>query len=229
MIGLLYNGPIKSNIQMAQISQESFKRIEGDQMIVLNYAGIGSRETPTIILKGMRNFATYMAEQGHTVSTGGAKGADSAFIDGAMQGNGSLRNYLPFPGYNGYRDNIMPFDQSKKVMDLAKKYHPAWNRCSPTARLMHARNCNIILGPHLIEPVAFILCWTPDGLVTGGTGQALRLAKDYMIPVCNLGKAKTMEEAFEMLQTLKEDIAHGIATMDLSLSGDFKLFGDYYE
>jgi predicted house-cleaning NTP pyrophosphatase (Maf/HAM1 superfamily) len=50
-----------------------------------------------------------------------------------------------------------------------------------------------------------------------------------MIPVCNLGKAKTMEEAFEMLQTLKEDIAHGIATMDLSLSGDFKLFGDYYE
>jgi hypothetical protein len=177
----------------------------------------------------MRNFATYMAEQGHTVSTGGAKGADSAFIDGAMQGNGSLRNYLPFPGYNGYRDNIMPFDQSKKVMDLAKKYHPAWNRCSPTARLMHARNCNIILGPHLIEPVAFILCWTPDGLVTGGTGQALRLAKDYMIPVCNLGKAKTMEEAFEMLQTLKEDIAHGIATMDLSLSGDFKLFGDYYE
>ena len=85
------------------------------------------------------------------------------------------------------------------------------------------------LGPHLIEPVAFILCWTPDGLVTGGTGQALRLAKDYMIPVCNLGKAKTMEEAFEMLQTLKEDIAHSIATMDLSLSGDFKLFGDYYE
>lgn len=198
-------------------------------MTVLNYAGIGSRETPTIILKGMRNFATYMAEQGHTVSTGGAKGADSAFIDGAMQGNGSLRNYLPFPGYNGYRNNIMPFDRSKKVMDLAKKYHPAWNRCSPTARLMHARNCNIILGPHLIEPVAFILCWTLNGLVQGGTGQALRLAKDYMIPVCNLGKAKTVEEAFEMLETLKEDIAHGIATMDLSLSGDFKLFGDYYE
>jgi hypothetical protein len=198
-------------------------------MTVLNYAGIGSRETPTIILKGMRNFATYMAEQGHTVSTGGAKGADSAFIDGAMQGNGSLRNYLPFPGYNGYRNNIMPFDRSKKVMDLAKKYHPAWNRCSPTARLMHARNCNIILGPHLIEPVAFILCWTLNGLVQGGTGQALRLAKDYMIPVCNLGKAKTVEEAFEMLETLKEDIDHGLATIETSLTGDFKLFGDYYE
>lgn len=198
-------------------------------MTVLNYAGIGSRETPTIILKGMRNFAKYMAEQGHTVSTGGAKGADSAFIAGAMQGNGVIKNYLPFPGYNGYRNNIMPFDKSKKVMDLAKKYHPAWNRCSPTARLMHARNCNIVLGPHLIEPVAFILCWTPDGLMQGGTAQALRLAKDYKIPVCNLGKAKTTEEAFEMLQTLKEDIANSIAAMDLSLSGDFKLFGDYYE
>lgn len=197
--------------------------------MILTYAGIGSRETPDIILKGMRNFAKYMAELGHTVSTGGAKGADSAFIDGAMQGNGVIQNYLPFPGYNGYRTNLMPYDQSKKVMDLAKKYHPAWNRCSPTARLMHARNCNIILGTHLAQPVDFIVCWTPDGLITGGTGQALRLAKDYNIPVCNLGKAKTNEEAFEMLQTLKEDIDHGLATIETSLTGDFKLFGDYYE
>lgn len=45
---------------------------------------------------------------------------------------------------------------------------------------------------HLDDPAAFVLCWTPDGSLdgtgsdTGGTGQALRIAAAYDVPVFNL-------------------------------------------
>ena len=45
-----------------------------------------------------------------------------------------------------------------------------------------------MLGDDLDQPVSFVVCWTPGGEVTGGTGQALRIAADpqYNIPVFNL-------------------------------------------
>ena len=56
-----------------------------------------------------------------------------------------------------------------------------------------ARNAMQVLGPNLDDPSAFIVCWTPDASdgsktspKTGGTGQALRIAHEYKIPVYNL-------------------------------------------
>jgi hypothetical protein len=72
-------------------------------------------------------------------------------------------------------------------MDMAKQFHPAWNRCSPGARKLHARNCFQVMGRDLNSPVDFIICWTRGGLGGGGTGQALRIAKHYNIPVFDLG------------------------------------------
>jgi hypothetical protein len=37
------------------------------------------------------------------------------------------------------------------------------------------------------SPVDFIVCWTPYGEVTGGTGQALRIAKANEIAIYNFG------------------------------------------
>ena len=56
-----------------------------------------------------------------------------------------------------------------------------------TARKFHARNCYQVLGKDLQSPSNFVLCWTPGGAVTGGTGQALRIAIDRGIPVFNMG------------------------------------------
>lgn len=50
-----------------------------------------------------------------------------------------------------------------------------------------ARNAHQLLGNSLKSPSLFILCWTDGGRVTGGTGQALRMAPDLGIPVINLG------------------------------------------
>lgn len=188
----------------------------------LIYAGIGSRETPDFILKAMYNFAQFMAKDYNAIlRSGGAKGADTAFIKGAKSKNGKVENYLPFPNYNGYKDGVVPMP--KGCMELARKYHPNWKACSDGAKLMHARNCMIALGPYLVLPVHFIVCWTPNAEITGGTGQALRLALDYYIPVCNLGTCKTMDEAVEKLNNLSSEIKKGLDNANDNIFNKFTL------
>jgi hypothetical protein len=48
------------------------------------------------------------------------------------------------------------------------------------------RNSFQVLGPDLQSPVSFVVCWTTGGKISGGTGQALRIAKDLSIPIFNL-------------------------------------------
>ena len=35
-------------------------------------------------------------------------------------------------------------------------------------------------------PSNFVVCYTPDGKASGGTGQAIRIAEYYNIPIYNL-------------------------------------------
>ena len=66
-------------------------------MAPLIYAGIGARKTPEPVLAVMRRMAWYLAEKGWHLNTGGADGADRAFVEGSPV----LRTvFLPWPGYN---------------------------------------------------------------------------------------------------------------------------------
>ena len=77
---------------------------------------------------------------------------------------------------------------------LAEHVHPAWNSCSQGARKLHARNAYQVLGSNLETPADFVICWTPDGCETpetrtrrtGGTGQAIAIARLANVPVINL-------------------------------------------
>ena len=53
---------------------------------------------------------------------------------------------------------------------IASSLHPAWHRCSPAARKLHARNSAIVLGASTDEPVDALVAWTVGGAVTGATG-----------------------------------------------------------
>lgn len=156
------------------------------------YAGIGSRETPDSVLLQMENLARELASRGWMLSSGGALGADSAFEAGCDQTAGPKRICLPWREYNDRagRGVVSLTDLSESVRDralrIAAECHPAWQRCSAGARLLHGRNSLIVLGTDLLSPVKLILCWTRDGKDSGGTGQALRLAARRRIPVWNL-------------------------------------------
>lgn len=144
----------------------------------LIYTGIGSRNSPTNILKRFKQIADQLGEWGYTLRSGGANGADSAFEDGC--GNYPKEIYLPWMSFNGNGSKL--YKLSKEAYDMAEKYHPSWDRLTPGAQKLHTRNCYQVLGQDLRTPSKFIVCWTS---ARGGTTQALRIAEDYGIPVFN--------------------------------------------
>lgn len=145
-----------------------------------HYAGIGSRQTPPPVLEQMFALAQQLARASWTLHSGGAAGADTAFEQGARAGHGRCIITQPYDDW--YRDH----DTRDAAMALAAQHHPNWAACSDFARRAHARNGIIVLGRNLQSPVHCIICWTPNGTISGGTGQALRLAQHYSIPVHNL-------------------------------------------
>jgi hypothetical protein len=139
-------------------------------------------------------------KEGLTLRSGGARGADSAFEEGA----GSQKEvFLPWQGFNsryggvkeknGYR---LASSQPgwKGALETVDTYHPSPEKLSPPGRLLMARNAMQILGGDLKTPSKFVVCWTLGGKETGGTSQALRIARDHNIPIFNLGSSTTLNE-----------------------------------
>lgn len=163
----------------------------------VRYAGIGSRSTPEPVLGIMRRIAERLAARGYTLLSGGAKGADSAFEEGADK----KEIFLPWPGFNGRQKS--PWDRPlSEAFRVAAAVHPARSKLREPARALMARNSHQVLGADLHSPVDVVVCWTPDGCETeaqrsqrtGGTGQAIALADRWSIPVVNLAHGKAAME-----------------------------------
>ncbi|RWB40440.1 MAG: hypothetical protein EOQ44_25185 [Mesorhizobium sp.] len=183
-------------------------------MTYLSYCGIGSRETPAVTLKVMRYIAAHLASEGWTLRSGAAPGADSAFEQGVddhiVSTFGKPESYkeiyLPWFNFNGSNSKLHPglIPFTAQELSLAENTHPAWHRCSPSARRMHTRNVRQILGCEAVNgptvtPVKFVICWTEGAKMKGGTAQALRIAQSCEIPIINLGFAKDANELEKMV------------------------------
>jgi hypothetical protein len=153
------------------------------------YAGIGSRETPKEVCLYMTAIAKRLASLGYTCNSGGADGADSAFERGAVV---NRQIFLPWDGFNKRTvANMIKLHGEGSYLvppfnpDLVRKYHPKPDALSDAGWKFMSRNSYQVLGKDLDTPVEFVLCWTKDGKASGGTGQALRIAKDRRIPIFN--------------------------------------------
>jgi hypothetical protein len=172
------------------------------------YAGIGSRRTPGPALTAMRATAERLSALGYTMRSGHAPGADSAF-EVASQ-NSEI--YLPWSSFENNRPVVGSYIQSQATdaaMQLAAHIHPAWDRLDCGPRALHARNMHQILGRDLQSPVDFVVCYTPDGSLTGygsdtgGTATSLRLAYRSNIPVINI---KRPEHAADLAAYLQDNV-----------------------
>lgn len=153
------------------------------------YAGVGSRETPPIILRLMEQIAVSLGNDGWVCRTGGADGADLAFERGALRSATDPHVYLPWAGFNEDKSLCPPRMTEPEVwtLDIAAKNHPAWASLSRPVRQLMCRNVHQVLGDRA-EPrhSAFVVCWTPGGKGGGGTGQAIRVARSHGIEVFDL-------------------------------------------
>lgn len=150
------------------------------------YCGVGSRKTPEDVCELFTNFADFAEHLGWTLRSGAADGADVAFERGVKHDH-HKEIYLPWGAFNGSKSQRTK--PSAAALGMAKELlgDGHWDNLSEGAKKLHARNCHQILGPHLIDPVQFVFCWTEDGKVQGGTATALKLAALWGIPLFNAG------------------------------------------
>ncbi len=152
----------------------------------MKWAGIGSLKTPDNVLKVMTSISQVLSEHGYILRSGGAIGSDSAFELGAK-----------------LKEIFYAKDATPESIELASKFHPAWNRCDDYARKLQGRNSMILLGKDLNDPVDFVICWTEGGKIQGGTGQGMRIALHYNIPIYNLAVKEDVENLKTAMKTGK--------------------------
>lgn len=162
---------------------------------MLYYAGIGSRQTPDDVLQQMEHIGTQLADV-WTVRSGFADGADKAFCLGAESANGRMENFLPWLRFNDAPLNQedsrfiafedIPRDIGLEARAIAAQFHPNWGACNNAAKALHTRNVFQVLGRDLTTHSHMVVCWTPRGSGSGGTGQAIRIARGFGIPVFDL-------------------------------------------
>lgn len=167
------------------------------------YAGIGSRKTPPELVELMENLGTYLARKGHILRSGRAEGTDQAFERGCDIVGGLKEIYLPWRGFQG--SDSCHYSLSKTAEDIAQKYHPNWDALSPAGKKLVTRDIYQVLGPEpFTQKTDFVVCYTPFGKVTGGTGQALRIAAAYSIPVFNMGDYEYEKNKFDRDVLIKD-------------------------
>lgn len=150
------------------------------------YTGIGSRQSPKEILELIEKIARKLAKDGYLLRSGGAPGADTSFEKGCDKERGAKEIYLPWQGFNKNTSKLV--HPMPEAFNLAQEIHPAWSKCSPAAKKLHARNIHQVLGTNLDSPVKFVLFWaeTKNQKVEGGTATAVNLAIQLNIPTFNL-------------------------------------------
>lgn len=150
------------------------------------YAGIGSRKTPSDILKLIESLSRKFAQEGLTLRSGGAPGADYYFEKGCDQLKGYKEIYLPWTNFNDNKSNLS--NPLVQAFEIAKTIHPHWNKCSQAAKKLHARNIHQILGKDLQCPVSFVIYYAEmqGEKVKGGTATAVNLAIKLKVPTFNL-------------------------------------------
>lgn len=160
------------------------------------YIGVGSRSASAEMLEEIQTLAYLLAKKKYTLLSGGSEGCEQAFEKGCDLARGQ-KFIFGLAGWHGrfQRKEVNGQYNSQLWNDaqaIAKMYHPAWDDLSPYVQKIMTVKSFVVLGGNLATRVKFLICWTPDGVTkntsprTGGTGQAIRLAKHNKIQVFNL-------------------------------------------
>lgn len=191
-------GPLKQTFYVYTYLSSSNKRF---------YAGVGSRNTPADILKLMSELATELSKD-YIMRSGGADGADTAFYNGCRGTNCII--YLPWPGFNGApRSGDYAFvdhykeDAAEKAKEILLEIVPYYNNLKPSVQSLFKRNVYQVLGDDVKTPADFVICWTENGELKGGTRIAIMIANKFNIPVFNLAKPNALKELREFLENEK--------------------------
>ncbi len=157
------------------------------------FAGIGSRELPKDIEPHLFKIAAAFCKKGLVLRSGAASGSDDVCEKACLSVRGKAEIFIPWGGFSdkeegksGGVEYIIP-KFNEELEDMAKSFHPNWSALNKGGAKLMMRNCCQVLGEDLNSPVEFVLVYTPGGSSSGGSGQACRIARQYGIPIFDLG------------------------------------------
>jgi hypothetical protein len=141
----------------------------------------------------MEQIAGLLYSIGYILRSGGAPGADTAFENGADTPKDFVGKrkeiYVPWKGFRGGQTGDI-HKIHKRAFVIAAFIHPSWHKLQDGSKKLHARNIHQVLGRDLKTPSKFLICWTKNGELVGGTRTSIVLAREIEIPVYNLGLDK---------------------------------------
>lgn len=163
------------------------------------YAGIGSRETPSSVQPIITSIAEFLYEEGYTLRSGGAPGADKMF-EQAVPDKTRRDIYVPWYCFNSSTSPLCRVSQ--EAIDFSLAFHPNPYNMKLSVQKLMGRNAYQVLGLDLKTKSDFIVCWTKDAADgdtvplanSGGTGQAMRIALAYGIKIFNIAQNKDFEK-----------------------------------
>lgn len=155
-----------------------------------SYAGIGSREITSTEEGRIHRIAEIMQMKGYLLYSGGADGSDHAFEVGS---GGYGVSFLPWPGFNAQLESktYKVVFHSKESEASVNRWHPMPSKLTRNGRLFMSRNYFQVNGAGGLPRVDFVICCATRKRdeVSGGTGQAVRIANSLKIPVINIRDA----------------------------------------
>jgi hypothetical protein len=161
--------------------------------LIHSYAGIGSRDISDVESRLLTRIANYMSESGYVLYSGNADGSDIAFQRGC---NGLGVAFLPWIGFNKELESkvLYSIKSTQDAYDSVKKYHPAPEKLGTGGTALMARNYHQIhgIGELPLVDVVIYCASEGNGVVSGGTAQAVRIARDLGIPTINV-RSKSFE------------------------------------
>lgn len=117
--------------------------------------------------------------------------------------------YLPWHGFNNRFDEGLyvfgDFDTKlqQKALELARNHYnygpDRFDKLPDSYKKLHGRNAFQCAGLDLNTPSKFLICWTPDGEIIGGTATSINISLVYGIPVFNLSKEEDLKRINKFL------------------------------
>lgn len=148
------------------------------------YTGIGSRVIPKEYFDILKDYSSILSSKGYILRSGGADGSDTACELGCTLVHGQKEIYLPWKNFNDNKSEL--YYSLPEAYEYGERFHPNWSELKPSVRDIMARNSHQIMGRDMKTPTDLVICYTLDGLIQGGTAQAIRIAKHHNIPIYNI-------------------------------------------
>lgn len=163
---------------------------------------IGSRKAPEDMCNLFTELGAEIRERGWWARSGHAVGIDYASELGAKK---NCIVYLPWETFNEEyplvgRPRTSPLRD--EVLEIVYRHEAYAAEQSQGVKRIKSRNVYQVLGEDLKSPSDLVICWTEEGKIIGGTGLAIKIAREAEIPIINVGNSKVEKNFDSILQEI---------------------------